>query len=76
MKNLGDLDGFSIPIIFSYSLYKSNIVGVKIQTHFYINLFNNDNNIENSKEEEETISFESIYNKIIEALEEEEGLKI
>ena len=48
----------------------------KIQTHFYINLFNNDNNIENSKEEEETISFESIYIKIIEALEEEEGLKI
>ena len=29
LKNLGDLDGFSIPIMFSYSLYKSNIVGVK-----------------------------------------------
>ena len=30
LKNLGDLDGFSVPIMFSYSLYKSNIVGVKI----------------------------------------------
>ena len=32
--------------------------------------------LKNSKEEEETISFESIYIKIIEAYEEEEGLKI
>ena len=29
LKNLGDLDGFTLPIMFSYSLYKSNIVGVK-----------------------------------------------
>ena len=63
-------------VILFISLIKHNFFCFKIQTHFYINLFNNDNDIENSKEEEETISFESIYVKIIEALEEEEGLKI
>ena len=30
LKNLENLDGFSLPIMFSYSLYKSNIVGVKV----------------------------------------------
>ena len=30
LKNLADLNGFTVPIMFSYSLYKSNLVGVKV----------------------------------------------
>ena len=74
MKNLSDLNGFSIPIIFSYSLYKSNIVGVKIgmsalvkfdpktlTSHVKLILINND--VQTILlEKNETLIFKEVFN--------------